>query len=72
MIELPDEYSGLACDTGYETARMYINGLAGRADRYILAKEIVENKTKEELIKYIAQIFLAIEALKVKSGGVEI
>ncbi len=73
MIELPDKYDAMPpCEHGFMTVQMYFNSLAGCADRYLLARKIVEGRTKEELIEYIAQIFLGIEAAKVKAGGKEI
>ena len=73
MIEIPEKYDTMTpSENGFRTVQIYFNGLAGRTDRYLLAKKIVEGKNKEELIEYIAQIFLGVEAVKVKAGGLQI
>ena len=44
----------------------------GRADRHILAKNIVEGKTKEELVEFIEKMLLGVEAIKRKARRNEI
>ena len=58
MIELPDEYGIHALSHGYHQVCQYFNACAGHADRYLLAKSIVEGRSKEELVQYIAQMLL--------------
>ncbi len=43
------------------------NGIPGRCDRYLLAKSVVEGRTQEELIEYIAKMLLGIEIMKQKA-----
>lgn len=72
MIELPDKYDVPANSHGFAMVQEYFNSCAGRADRYILAKNIVQGKSEDELIQYIAQMLLGIETIKRKAGAVAI
>ena len=53
-----------ATATGLELVEMSFNTIPGKCDRYILAKNIVENRTQEELIEYISKMLLGIEIMK--------
>ena len=64
MIQIPDIFEIPARDNGTATVREYFTGIVGIADRHILAKNIVEGKTKEELVEYIAQMLLGIDCIK--------
>ncbi len=64
MIELSDDFDIPARDNGTATVREYFIGIVGIADRHILAKNIVEGKTPEELVEYIAQMLLGIDCIK--------
>ncbi len=72
MIELPDKYDVPANSHGFAMVQEYFNSCAGRADRYILAKNIVQGKTEDELIQYIAQMLLGIELIKRRVGDVKL
>ena len=49
---------------GYELVEMSFNTIPGKCDRYLMAKNIVEGRTQEELIEYISKMLLGIEAMK--------
>ena len=50
--------------TGLELVEMSFNTIPGKCDRHILAKNIVEGRTQEELIEYISKMLLGIEIMK--------
>lgn len=53
--------------TGVDLVTQSFNGIPGRCDRYLLAKSVVEGRTQEELIEYIAKMLLGIEIMKQKA-----
>ncbi len=53
--------------TGADLVTQAFNGIPGRCDRYLLAKSVVEGRTQEELIEYIAKMLLGIEIMKQKA-----
>ncbi|MFT4300674.1 MAG: hypothetical protein QM579_02885 [Desulfovibrio sp.] len=51
-------------ETGMDLVTPSFNGIPGKCDRYLLAKSVVEGRSQEELIEYIAKMLLGIEIMK--------
>lgn len=63
MAEIPEGFNVSWLPPPDQLVEMWAEGSDVGADRYLVAKYIVEGKTKEELIEYISKLLLGIKSL---------
>lgn len=64
MVKIPDGFNVSWLPNPVEFVRLWGDGTVDvGADRYLIAKYIVEGKTKEELIEYISNMLIGIQSL---------
>ena len=68
-VEIPDFYLHDVAEKGVDFMDEYYNVIPGAADRYIYATNIVNSKSGDDLIQFIAEILLAYDALKYRDRG---
>lgn len=67
MENAPKCFELKAPETGVDLVTQSFSGIPGKCDRYLLAKSVVEGRSQEELIEYIAKMLLGIEIMKQKA-----
>ena len=68
-VEIPDFYLHDVAEKGVDFMDEYYNVIPGAADRYIYATNIVNSKSGDDLIQFIAEMLLAYDALKYRDRG---